>query len=112
MTRPGTSGGACPNDSHSFLGLKGQESTDHLECLFRNARPGMALPSWLKCPARRGQSRERQTGLMRCKNLFCPNCHDERQEELERRLSEIFLRATKRGAGELAPVVWTVPRGF
>lgn len=90
--------GAPPNVGDTSLGSIGQESTDPLERLFRQSSPNVQLPSWIRCPARRNPS-ARQIGITRCKNLFCPNCHGERQKQLEHRLLKFFEIVQSSGYG-------------
>jgi len=86
-----------PSEPDTFLGLKGQAFVDPLDALWKRQRPGVALPAFVRCPARRQPRDKRVPGILRCKSLFCPYCHNERQENLRQKLAKYFCLAGNAG---------------
>ena len=74
----------------SFLGHKGQVSSDPIEALWTQHRAIGPLPAFVTCPARRSAG-QKVTGLNRCMHALCPQCNAERQSHLRRKLEWLFV---------------------
>lgn len=81
------------------LGYIGQESSDPLTDRVKQVRPNQKPPSFVGCAARKQAGSGLRLGLPRCKNLFCPHCHSERQKDLRTRLLSLVRLAKEGGAG-------------